>query len=39
MSRPPKHGDATIGSRTRLYDTWRGMRQRCNNPKASYYSI
>lgn len=39
MSRPAKHGDSVIGERARLYDTWRGMRQRCNNSKASYYSI
>lgn len=39
MSRPAKHGDSASGERARLYDTWRGMRQRCSNPKASYYSI
>ena len=28
-----KHG----GRHTRLYNIWRSMRQRCNNPKASNY--
>lgn len=39
MSGKPHHGEAKRGERTRLYETWRGMRQRCNNPKASFYSI
>lgn len=34
-----KHGHAQTESRSRVYNTWRGIRQRCNNPKASYYSI
>jgi hypothetical protein len=38
MSRPPIHGDAVMGERTRLYDIWRGIRQRCDNPKASGYA-
>ena len=37
MSRPPIHGDAITGERARLYDIWRGIRQRCDNPKASGY--
>jgi hypothetical protein len=37
MSRPAIHGDAIEGARSRLYDIWRGMRQRCSNPKANGY--
>lgn len=34
-----KHGHAKTGAVSRVYNTWRGIRQRCNNPKASYYDI
>ena len=36
MSRTPVHGDA-IGKTKRLYNIWRGIRQRCGNPKATGY--
>ena len=26
-------------SKTKLYNVWNGMRNRCNNPKAEFYSI
>lgn len=38
MAPKTKHGDAIEGQRTRLYETWRGIRQRCSNPKATNYS-
>lgn len=37
MAGKPKHGDAQNGKATRLYNIWRGMRQRCTNPKATGY--
>lgn len=37
MAMQPIHGHAMEGQRSRVYDIWRGMRQRCTNPKASGY--
>ena len=34
----PIHGDAQIGQTARLYNIWRGIRQRCTNPKATSFS-
>lgn len=33
------HQNDHMGRGSRLYNIWRGMRQRCRNPKASWYSI
>ena len=30
--RPQRHGDAARGGRTKLYNIWVSMRQRCSNP-------
>lgn len=38
MAMTPIHGDAVSGQSCRLYNIWRGMRQRCCNPKATDYS-
>ena len=34
---PLKHGDNIKGKRTRLYQTWAGMKSRCFNPKNKKY--
>lgn len=39
MAKRSLHGDAVVGQRFRLYDIWRGLRQRCSNPKATNYSL
>lgn len=39
MAMTPTHGHASTGRSSRIYNIWRGIRQRCNNPKASYYAI
>ncbi len=33
-----QHGAAVGGKPNRLYNIWRGMRQRCTNPKATGYA-
>jgi hypothetical protein len=35
--RGPKHGLAKRGRRTRVYECWVGMRQRCRNPNNANY--
>lgn len=35
MARTASHGHAIEGQRSRVYDIWRGLRQRCTNPKAT----
>lgn len=37
VARSTKHGMAHRGERGALYTTWKGMRQRCNDPKATNY--
>jgi len=34
----PIHGHAREGRASRTYQTWKGMIQRCRNPKAANYS-
>ena len=38
MAMQPIHGDAQIGQTVRLYNIWRGIRQRCSNPKATNFA-
>lgn len=38
MAAKARHGHAITGQRSRVYDVWRGLRQRCDNPKATGYS-
>lgn len=35
--RSTKHGMITHTKRTKLYDVWVSMKQRCNNPKNKFY--
>ncbi len=34
-----KHGHNRVGKRTPTYNTWAGMRKRCNNPKDNKYPL
>lgn len=35
--RKRKHGEASVGGETGLYQTWKAMKTRCNNPNAGKY--
>lgn len=34
-----KHGDRPKGKKTRLYNIWLHMRERCNNPNFVYFNL
>lgn len=38
MAMTPRHGDAVSGQKCRLYNIWRGMKQRCTNPNATGFA-